>query len=159
MAIRLKLTISDRAYPKHLCGTNPATGKSYDFVSCWATHTDEAGVSRGHRVLMNSIEWNAIVAEGIRERDDIYVETVGEAKAETDKSGAARMNKGSDEQEYAVLRYNVEPVDYAPRAKFRGLPLPLAKDLPSGNRTAVPEAVSAEEAIAAGERQQHGLAE
>lgn len=157
MAIRLKLVISDRAYPKHLCGVNPATGKPYDFVSCWATHTDEAGVSRGHRVLMNSIEWNALVAEGIRERDDIYVEVRGEAKAETDKNGQPRINKGSDEQEYAVLRYNVEPVDYAPRAKFRGLALPLAKDLPSGNRTAVPESVSAEEAIAAGE--QHKLAE
>lgn len=159
MAIRLKLTITDRAYPKHLCGANPATGKSYDFVSAWATHTDEAGVSRGHRVLMNSIEWNAIVAEGIRERDDIYVEVIGEAKAETDKSGAARMNKGSDGQEYAVMRYNVEPADYTPKAKFRGLPLPLAENLPSGNRVAVPDAVTAEEAIAAGEHQQHGLAE
>lgn len=142
MAIRLKLTITDRAYPKHLCGTNPATGKAYDFVSAWATTTDEAGVTRGHRVLMNSIEWNSLVAEGLKERDDIYVETVGEGKADLDKEGAVRINKASDDTEYAVMRYSVEPVDYAPRAKFRGLPLPLAVDLPSGNRTAVPDTVT-----------------
>lgn len=150
MATRLKLTVSDRAYPKHLHGTNPTTGKSYNFVSGWATHTDETGVSRGHRILMNAIDWNALVAEGLRERDDIYVETVGEGKADTDKAGAVRMNKASDDTEYVVMRYSVEPADYVLRAKFRGLPLPLAENLPSGNRTAVPaEAVANTDGVTA----------
>jgi hypothetical protein len=158
MAIRLKLIISDRAYPKHICGVNPETNKSYNFVRGWAIHTDDTGVSRGHSVTMSSIRWNAMVAEGLRECDEIYVDVVGEGKADTDKNNNPRVAKASNGVEYAVMCYPVKPADYNPPAKFRGLPLPLAKDLQSGNRTEVPEAVSAEEAITAGERQ-HGLAE
>lgn len=132
--MKLKLIINSKTMPKRYAGVSLKTGKPYDFVSCWGETLDEQRL--GHRVNLDPTEWNAFVADGLREKDGLIVETTGEGKPRVDANGKSVTRKSASGVDYVVMDYPAVAFDAVPGQRLRGLPLKLAEDLPKGGQDA-----------------------
>lgn len=134
MKLKLKLIINSKTMPTHYAGTSIKTGKPYDFVSCWGETLDEQKL--GHRVNLDPTEWNRFVADELREKDCLVVETTGEGKPRVDANGKSVTRKSANGTEYVVMDFPAVAYDAVPGQRLRGLPLKLAEDLPKGGQNA-----------------------
>lgn len=132
--MKLRIIINSKTMPTRYAGVSLKTGKPYDFVSCWGETLDEQRL--GHRVNLDPTEWNAFVADGLREKDGLIVETTGEGKPRVDANGKSVTRKSASGVDYVVMDYPAVAFDAVPGQRLRGLPLKLAEDLPKGGQNA-----------------------
>ena len=128
--MKLKLIINSKTMPKRFAGVSLKTGKPYDFISCWGETLDEQRL--GHRVNLDPVEWDAFVADGLRERDGLIVETSGEGKPRTDANGKSVTRKSASGVDYVVMEFSAVAFDGIPGQRLRGMPLKASADLPKG---------------------------
>ena len=133
--MKLKIIINSKTMPTRYEGVNLATGKPYNFVSCWAETLDDQRL--GHRVAIDPTEWNRFVADKFCEKDFLVVKTKGEGKPRVDANGKTVTRRSESGVDYVVMDYSVDADDSSmPLQKLRGIPLKLAEDMPSGRQNA-----------------------
>jgi len=117
---KLKLVNSRKLV--RVTGTN--SKGAYDVVATLGA--DDSG--KLHDVIMTVTDYDAIPAEGLCERDDVWVS--GILRQHTDPSKRYVVNKGTPDAYERLVMSHAEPCAKQERSAFRGKPFPQAKDLP-----------------------------